>query len=948
MHIVKLPWFGHKAEGKRVECYSISISADGTRLASGGLDGNVKIWDTHTVLQFKSVEGIDSNNDEFNRLLPPESQRRPLCSMSRHNGVVTAVKFSPDGRFLASGSDDKIVLIWEKDELMANRPKQFGEVEADLEHWTVRRRLVAHENDIQDICWSPDGSLLVTVGLDRLIIIWSGTTFERIKRYDIHQSMVKGIVFDPANKFFATASDDRTVRIFRYSKKLHESVNDYEFQMEHVVFDPFKNSPLTSYFRRMSWSPDGQNIAVPNAMNGPVPSVAIIKRGDWSTEISLIGHEAPCEVCSFSPKLFASKENSSKDKFYTILATGGQDNTLAIWSTSQSKPLLVAQDITESSITDICWSIDGETVYVSCLDGSITCVSFDTKELGIPVSAEMLTSQLHKFGRDRGSNVFPESIEQLELEEKADKLLDNTSRDRRSITPNVQNASPRLTPNPSEIESKLKTPSEIKEPQPSTPSKVNVLSVSKQSVIIMKNGKKRIVPTLISGLSNKSKLADTLTSVNKSIKKLKPNSKISHQSYLLPRSGVATAVRGTKEKHEEVNVDGATNDIDDMGEFAADQNNANVSVQTLKKQKNKMKKQIMEAKYPSCFKYISNLSEALFNHPSLLQYEMSKIINSHDFEKATDLFVGTSASADTNDEDIIFAVIVAGVTHEVNSNYHIEKPSDVLVRTTVEVRNGPPWEEDEEEMDLEYNDKIDFQDPTAVLVTHRGTSSTKYTIYYPFKIQQALPIILDNMLMYFVFVSFNGIISVVFAESGSLMCPHMEMGTNFVSLKQQNEYLMAVSSSGLLYIWKLPIFPRSRTLKCILNGVSIAPVVNTDVLIEPDSDSKVVPKINMPDVKALDIDPEDGSPIIMLSNSHDVFKYNIDLQCWTKVIDSWYFQAVVENKRGGKVLNSFYYVSSNGFKEAVQKNMLGKYVFNGDSELKQVMEQRYNEMTSQL
>lgn len=127
----------------------MSINSDGSRLASGGLDGNVKIWDTKSILHFKNYEAEPATLNNKNGInldtLNSDIIRRPLCSMSRHNGVVTSVKFSPDGRFLASGSDDKIVLIWEKDEEQANRPKQFGEAEADLEHWTVRKRLVAHE-----------------------------------------------------------------------------------------------------------------------------------------------------------------------------------------------------------------------------------------------------------------------------------------------------------------------------------------------------------------------------------------------------------------------------------------------------------------------------------------------------------------------------------------------------------------------------------------------------------------------------------------------------------------------------------------------------------------------------------------------------------------------------------------------------------------------------------
>ncbi|KAK6197100.1 WD40-repeat-containing domain protein [Scheffersomyces amazonensis] len=1024
MHILKLPWFGHRTDNKTIECYSISISQDGTRLASGGLDGNVKIWDVSTIMKFKqlttevppkdkqidqnekSINGIDNtNNTTNNDNLPPKSLRRPLCSMSRHNGVVTSVKFSPDGKYLASGSDDKICLIWEKDENQNKQP-QFGETEADLEHWTVKKRLVAHDNDIQDICWSPDSSLLVTVGLDRSIIIWNAFTFERIKRYDIHQSMVKGIVFDPANKFFATASDDRTVRIFRYYKKINE-YNNYDFQMEHIVMDPFKKSPLTSYFRRMSWSPDGQHIAVPNGTNGPVPSVVIISRGTWATDVSLIGHEAPCEVCSFSPRLFdlGNDDNSLSNKrkkddnktFSTILATGGQDRTLAIWSTSNTKPLVVLEDIVEKTITDICWTPQGETLFLSCLDGSITVVSFDSLELGGKVvSEDLVDAQLTRYGADRESNIFPESIEQLKLEDISSEIDRKGSK--AFIQPvklEVKSEKEPIIKSPPTI-SQINSPPSIDGPPPSivslSPKKSTKLV---QNITITKNGKKRVAPLLVS-TSNASKSSpQKVSSLFSSVKKIQISSKISQSSYFLPRLGVQTSVHGYKSRENSGSVSNVgaqenglnsnandlnDNDNEDIGGF--DENstvqngnaNGSISEASLKRQYNRLKRKIMDDKYPNTFKSISNLPPMVFNNNVReLNNELNALYSKIVLQKDQNGGIQSEISSNSQleyDEDVLFSVIVKSINHIHKSNELLDddiesqaqdqdQDSIKNIRTIIEVRNGQPWKmELEEELDKTKESDNDFDDPTRLIVSN-DLSPTKrlYSLFFPYRIQHVLPMVIDEVLQFIVVASFHGTIQIIKASTGQFVCPSFELGFNVIALRSVNNYLMMLTSKGLIYSWQLN--DEQAGIKRILSGISLAAVLNHNIEISlPEHYDHNRPlNIALQSVRYFEVSSKDGTPLIVLNGqtnrTYDIFKYSLDLMTWVKVIDSYYYLAYNDEeiqqlqRMDGSTIDSLIHRTFNDFQNDVKRRKINSYAFEDKqplTQLKEIMVSRYNEL----
>ncbi|KAI9829135.1 MAG: HIR complex subunit [Thelocarpon impressellum] len=519
MRYIKPVWLTHSGEKKDFEVYSCHVSPDGTRLVTAAGDGHVRVW---------STEAIRCAGD------PLYTRPKQLASMSTHSGTIHTVRFSSNNRYLASGADDKIVCIYSLDPNPPSHSSTFGTNEPPpVEHWRVFRRLIGHDNDVQDLGWSYDSSILVSVGLDSKVVVWSGHTFEKLKTLASHQSHVKGLTFDPANKYFATASDDRTIKIFRFSPpapnaSAHDQLNN--FQLETTIQAPFVASPLTTYFRRCSWSPDGNHIAAANAVNGPVPSVAIVNRGTWDSEINLIGHEGPVEVCAFSPRLFAkeppapanTERGFSTQHLVTVVACAGQDKALSVWNTSHPRPLVITQELAKKSISDLAWSPDGRSLFATSLDGSIIAVVFDEGDLGYIVASEENEKALAKFGAGRKGAGIVEGTDGLLLEEKSkageitrvegrmgELMGDGAAASKTVPAVNGHNSSnatndPAGQSNGSASASASEDAVKAAEEQQRAAQReadAAKLERLKQRVTITKDGKKRIAPLLLSGSS---------------------------------------------------------------------------------------------------------------------------------------------------------------------------------------------------------------------------------------------------------------------------------------------------------------------------------------------------------------------------------------------------------------------------------------------------------------
>jgi WD40 repeat protein len=113
--------------GHRLGVLSAAISADGGRVATGGLDFGVRIWDASS---------------------------GAVLSELPHSAPVSGVAFSPDGARLAAGYWDGTVLVW------------------DLRTGRYSAVLRGHEGRIQSLAFSPDGRVLISAAGDRTARLW--------------------------------------------------------------------------------------------------------------------------------------------------------------------------------------------------------------------------------------------------------------------------------------------------------------------------------------------------------------------------------------------------------------------------------------------------------------------------------------------------------------------------------------------------------------------------------------------------------------------------------------------------------------------------------------------------------------------------------------------------------------------------------------------------------
>ena len=231
------------------------------------------------------------------------SARRNIATLRGHIGSVTSVMYSPDGKTLASGSEDGTIKLWD----------------ISTGHTRVLATLNGHTSGVTSVAYSPSGKTLASGSEDDTIKLWDVSARRDIDTYEGHRDEVLSVAYSPDGKILASGSRDGTIKLW-----------DVLTGVNITTLYGHTGGEVAS----VAYSPDGKTLASGAGFIYPGESKGkgIIKLWDvWTgQDIAILEEEHTSWINGWIAAVAYSPDGKA-------LASGGRDYMIKLWDVSAKR-----------------------------------------------------------------------------------------------------------------------------------------------------------------------------------------------------------------------------------------------------------------------------------------------------------------------------------------------------------------------------------------------------------------------------------------------------------------------------------------------------------------------------------------------------------------------------------------------------------------------------------
>ena len=213
----------------------------------------------------------------------PETWSPCLVTLEGHSSSVLSVAFSRNGQFLASGSLDHAVRLW------------------DIPTGTPYSTLSGHSNWVSSVACSPNSKLVASGSYDHIVRLWNvieGTLY--VLRG--HVDRIDSVVFSPDGQLIVSGSHDNTMKVW------DTTTGTVQTTLESYYHEPYIGLGASVHFF-IVFSPDGHSVMSGSTGN----TVKLYDTTKGTLRAKLEGHSDKVTSVSYSPnsQLIASKSQDS-------------------------------------------------------------------------------------------------------------------------------------------------------------------------------------------------------------------------------------------------------------------------------------------------------------------------------------------------------------------------------------------------------------------------------------------------------------------------------------------------------------------------------------------------------------------------------------------------------------------------------------------------------------